>query len=108
MNNFVDMMAVDTLRRFMLERAQVRGEWVHLDTSWQEMLGRADYPLFVKQVLGEALTAAVLLSATIKHSGSLILQIRGEGQFIYWWYRLPHKVRCAALPNGVANPVTPP
>lgn len=95
MNNFVDMMAVDTLRRFMLERAQVRGEWVHLDTSWQEMLGRADYPLFVKQVLGEALTAAVLLSATIKHSGSLILQIRGEGPI--------HLLVVQATPQGTVR-----
>lgn len=95
MNNFVDMMAVDTLRRFMLERAQVRGEWVHLDTSWQEMLGRANYPLFVKQVLGEALTAAVLLSATIKHSGSLILQIRGEGPI--------HLLVVQATPQGTVR-----
>jgi molecular chaperone Hsp33 len=72
-------MAVDTLRRFLLEQAHVRGEWVHLDTTWQEMLQRADYPAFVRKVLGEALTAVALLSATIKHSGSLILQIRGDG-----------------------------
>ena len=95
MNNFVDMMAVDTLRRFMLERAQVRGEWVHLDTCWQEMLNRADYPLFVKQVLGEALTAAVLLSATIKHSGSLILQIRGDGPI--------HLLVVQATPQGTVR-----
>jgi molecular chaperone Hsp33 len=63
----------------MLEQADVRGEWVHLDTAWQEILQRADYPAFVRNVLGEALTAAALLSATIKHSGSLILQIRGDG-----------------------------
>lgn len=70
---------MDTLRRFMLERTQVRGGWVHLDQSWQTMLQRSDYPAFVQAVLGEALSAAVLLSATIKHSGSLILQIRGDG-----------------------------
>lgn len=63
----------------MLEHAHVRGEWVHLDQTWQEMLARAEYPAFVKTVLGEALTAAVLLSATIKHDGALILQIRGDG-----------------------------
>lgn len=71
--------AVDILKRFMLERAHVRGEWVRLDQSWQEVLQRADYPVFVKTVLGEAMSAVTLLSATIKHSGSLILQIRGNG-----------------------------
>ena len=72
-------MSADTLRRFMLENAHVRGEWLHLDNTWQEMLSRAEYPAFVKTVLGEALTAAVLLAATIKHDGSLTLQIRGDG-----------------------------
>lgn len=72
-------MSADTLRRFMLEQAHVRGEWLHLDNTWQDMLSRADYPAFVKNVLGEALTAAVLLAATIKHDGALNLQIRGDG-----------------------------
>lgn len=63
----------------MLEQSHVRGEWVHLDQTWQDMLGRAAYPAFIKPVLGEAVTAAVLLSATIKHDGALILQIRGDG-----------------------------
>ncbi len=72
-------MSADTLRRFMLEQAHVRGEWLHLDQTWQAMLARAAYPAFVKTILGEALTAAVLLAATIKHDGSLTLQISGEG-----------------------------
>lgn len=72
-------MIKDILRRFLLEKANVRGEWVHLDTSWQHMLERSDYPTSVRLVLGEALTAIVLLSATVKHQGSIILQIQGEG-----------------------------
>ena len=72
-------LSADKLRKFILERSHVRGEWVHLDDTWQELLNRADYPAFVRQILGEALTAAVLLSATIKHDGALILQIRGDG-----------------------------
>lgn len=72
-------MSADTLRRFMLEQAHVRGEWLHLNQTWQEILARADYPAFVKTILGEAVTAAVLLAATIKHDGSLTLQIRGDG-----------------------------
>ncbi len=72
-------MSADTLRRFMLEQAHVRGEWLRLDQTWQEILARADYPAFVKTVLGEAVTAAVLLAATIKHDGALTMQIRGDG-----------------------------
>lgn len=57
----------------------MRGEWVRLEDSWQAVLQRADYPGFVRAVLGEAMTAVVLLSATIKHRGSMILQVRGNG-----------------------------
>lgn len=72
-------MTKDALYRFMLENADTRGEWVHLDDSWQELVKRADYPEIVRNALGEALAAVVLLSATIKHKGSLILQIRSDG-----------------------------
>lgn len=72
-------MTKDILRRFILDNANIRGEWVHLDDSWQELLERSDYPPVIRNVLGEALSAIVLLSATVKHQGSMILQIRGDG-----------------------------
>lgn len=72
-------MIKDILRRFILDQANVRGEWVHLEGTWHQLLERADYPPVIRNVLGEALSAAVLLSATVKHTGSLILQIRGDG-----------------------------
>jgi molecular chaperone Hsp33 len=72
-------MEKDSLRRFILANTQVRGEWVHLDATWQALLTSNDYPDVVKKILGEALAAVVLLSATIKYQGSLILQIKGSG-----------------------------
>lgn len=72
-------MSKDNLRRFLLEKSNIRGSWVNLEQAWHEVQERAEYPESIKQLLGEALAAAALLSATIKHSGSLILQIRGNG-----------------------------
>lgn len=72
-------MSKDNLRRFLLDRSNIRGSWVNLEQAWQTVQERAEYPEGIQQLLGEALAAAALLSATIKHSGSLILQIRGEG-----------------------------
>lgn len=69
----------DSLHRFLIENANVRGEWVHLDQTWQQLLNCADYPDAVKKVLGEALAATLLLSATLKYKGTLSLQINGEG-----------------------------
>jgi molecular chaperone Hsp33 len=69
----------DTLNRFILEATHVRGEWVHLDATWQALLERYDYPPVVRDLLGQALAAVALLSATIKFDGSLILQVTGNG-----------------------------
>ncbi len=69
----------DQLTRFLFDGTRVRGEWVRLDASWQAALARHDYPEAVARVLGEALAATALLSATIKYDGTLILQIQGSG-----------------------------
>lgn len=69
----------DTLQRFMFDNAAVRGELVHLDHAWHEVLERHDYHPVVRELLGEALTAGMLLSATIKMEGTLTIQIQGDG-----------------------------
>jgi molecular chaperone Hsp33 len=69
----------DTLQRFMFENAPVRGELVHLESSWRSVLDRHDYPEVLRNLMGELSAAAVLLAATLKLQGSLVLQIQGKG-----------------------------
>ncbi len=69
----------DCLHRFVFEHTDVRGELVHLDASWRAVLERKNYPAPVRDLLGQAMAAAVLLSATIKINGSLHLQLQGDG-----------------------------
>ena len=69
----------DCLRRFVFENTDVRGELVWLDASWQAVLERQSYPDVVRDLLGQAMAAAVLLSATIKFDGYLQLQLQGDG-----------------------------
>ncbi|MEN8261331.1 MAG: Hsp33 family molecular chaperone HslO [Pseudomonadota bacterium] len=69
----------DMLLRFSFEDAGVRGELVNLDASWQRILSGCDYPDIVRNQLGHAMAAVVMLSATVKFNGSLILQAQGEG-----------------------------
>ena len=69
----------DALRRFMFEKAPVRGEIVRLEESWRALLTRQDYPPAVRAVLGEAMAASALLASTLKFDGLLTLQIQGEG-----------------------------
>ena len=70
----------DTLQRFLFENLPVRGELVHLDSTWRSVLERHDYPDVLRQLMGELCAAAVLLAATLKLQGSLVLQIQGKGQ----------------------------
>lgn len=69
----------DSLHRFLFEHAPIRGERVHLDASWRSVLERHDYPPLLRQMMGELTAAAVLLAATLKLDGSLMLQIQGSG-----------------------------
>jgi len=72
-------MQSDNLLRFTFERFGVRGEIVSLGASWRAVIDRHDYPLAVREYLGQALAATTLLSGTIKFRGALIFQVQGEG-----------------------------
>jgi molecular chaperone Hsp33 len=69
----------DLLFRFLFEQCDIRGELVHLDDSWQAVLQRQSYPAPVRDLLGQTMAAAALLSATLKNDAALIVQIQGDG-----------------------------
>jgi len=70
----------DQARRFLFEQADIRGESVHLDTAFSEILAIHQYAPGVSRLLGELLAAAVLLRSTLKFDGKLVLQARSQGQ----------------------------
>ena len=70
---------MDTLQKFMVDGAPVRGELVELSETWRQVQARTDYPAAVKTVLGEMLAAAALLSANLKFNGAMVMQIHGDG-----------------------------
>jgi molecular chaperone Hsp33 len=69
----------DSLTRFLLHEAGVRGVRVHLDATWQHIRQRDSYPLAVSELLGEAAAAAALFTGHAKIDGRLSVQLRGEG-----------------------------
>jgi molecular chaperone Hsp33 len=69
----------DEVRRFIFEDRPVRGHWVRLDNAWRDLRAHQDYPAVVRDLLGEAVSAAVLLAATLKFEGTLTLQLQGNG-----------------------------
>jgi len=64
---------------FMCDGAPVRGEIVSISTAWQAVLERRNYPPVVRQILGDFVGAATLLSASLKFDGTLIIQAQSSG-----------------------------
>jgi molecular chaperone Hsp33 len=69
----------DCLHRFLFEHYPIRGHIVHLDASWRALLEHREYPEVIRDTLGEAVAASVLLAATLKFDGTLSLQLQGQG-----------------------------
>ena len=69
----------ESLRRFIFENRPVQGRHVHLDACWRAVLERQNYPSPVRALLGEAMAAMALLSATLKFDGVVTLQVHGNG-----------------------------
>ena len=69
----------DCLHRFMFEQFPIRGHLVHLDAAWRALIEHREYPGPVRDTLGEAVAASLLLAATIKFEGVLSLQLQGDG-----------------------------
>jgi len=74
-----DDTSADSLTRFLLQNAGVRGVRVHLDAAWEQIRERAEYPVAVRELLGEAVAAAALFTGHAKIDGRLSVQLRGEG-----------------------------
>ncbi|EIL93334.1 MULTISPECIES: Hsp33 family molecular chaperone HslO [Rhodanobacter] len=75
----VNLPVQDVLHRFLLERAGVRGALVRLGPAWREVAARAEYPLPLRGLLGEALAASALLTGNIKLDGALSLELKSSG-----------------------------
>ncbi|HWR96101.1 MAG TPA: Hsp33 family molecular chaperone HslO [Arenimonas sp.] len=69
----------DSLTRFMLDGANVRGALVKLTRTWQAIESRADYPAPVADYLAQCTAASALFIASIKIDGRLSIQMRGDG-----------------------------
>ncbi|HBO37597.1 MAG TPA: Hsp33 family molecular chaperone HslO, partial [Pasteurellaceae bacterium] len=55
------------------------GEWVRINRTFTETLNTHHYPQAVQHLLGEMMVATSLLTATLKFSGNITVQIQGDG-----------------------------
>lgn len=69
----------DQSQRYLFEDHPIRGQYVSLDQSWQEIAQQGGLQGRGLTLLGEALVVVSLLVDTLKIEGSVTLQIRGKG-----------------------------
>lgn len=69
----------DQILRFVMEHSNVRGEIITLSSTYSEATAHQALRPEHKTLLGEFLAAAGLLAETLKFSGTLTVQARGDG-----------------------------
>lgn len=73
------MQQADSLQRFLIEKANVRGVIVRLDKALATILEQHNYPETINHFLGQSLAVAIMLSSTLKYQGQLTLQMQTRG-----------------------------
>lgn len=69
----------DQIQRIMFDELDIRGVVSGLKKTCHDCFEHHDYPVVIRQVLGEMLAAVSLLSSNLKFEGRLILQAQGQG-----------------------------
>ena len=87
----------DRVRRFIVENRPVRGHFVRMEEAWKALREHQDYPAAVRELLGQAVSASVLLAATLKFRGTLTLQLHGDGAGRLLVSQCTHDFRVRAL-----------
>ena len=76
---------MDSLIRFLFDKYQVRGQIVRLERAWTQVAQRhqqhegRDLAPTVRHRLGEMSAAGLLLAASLKFDGGLVMQVQGAG-----------------------------
>lgn len=91
----------DQSLRFLFDDTDIRGEIVTLNQSLADIFAVQSHPAPISALLSEFLTAATLLSSTLKFAGTLTLQARGDGDLPLIMAEVSHqkKIRSVAQVN---------
>jgi molecular chaperone Hsp33 len=67
------------VQRFLFDHLDIRGAVVRLDSVWQKLLTKRNYPAPVVELLGQMTATTLLLADNLKQPGRLTIQLRGDG-----------------------------
>jgi molecular chaperone Hsp33 len=70
---------VNETQNFVFEDHGIRGGVVRLHETWLQTIAQHAYPQDVRDTLGQAVAATVLLAASLKDQPKISLQLQGDG-----------------------------
>lgn len=91
------MSDIDGLQRFLFEHANIRGEIVHLNQTFETIIHQHPYPEPIKILLGEAILACILLTGSLKFEGEVSLQFQGDSRLSLILVQCDHQLQVRAL-----------
>jgi len=92
------------VQRFLLDELDIRGALVQLDTVWQAMLEKRDYPDAVRDLLGEMSAIACVVGGNLKQPGRLTVQLQGHGPVGLLVVDVTETLNLAATPRPAPKP----
>jgi len=69
----------NAVQRFLFDDLDIRGAVVRLDSVWQQLMDKRNYPAPVVELLGQMSVTTLLLADNLKQAGRLTIQVRGDG-----------------------------
>ena len=69
---------MNAIRRFLFENLNIQGAFLRLDSVFESLIERRDYPPAARQVLGEMVLAGLYLAQSLKASARLSLQLKAS------------------------------
>jgi len=87
----------EQIQRIMFDELDIRGVLVGLESSYQEILALHEYPVAIRNALGEMLAAVALLGTTLKFEGRVLLQAQGSGNVQILMAEINHRGECRAV-----------
>jgi molecular chaperone Hsp33 len=72
-------MKSDQIQGFLFENLSIRGQIVHLDQSWKDLMSNSNYPTIIEDQLAQVVLASILMASSLKNRGSIVIQIQGDG-----------------------------
>ena len=87
----------DQIQRILFDNLDIRGVVVGIEETYQDILALHEYPMAIRQALGEMLAAVSLLSTTLKFEGRLLLQAQGSGRVRALMAEINQNRECRAI-----------